>query len=127
MVKELIIDNENGKLQCKHFSHIHMAPPLYAQSSSGRESPFVTRQLFDQVFVIHQPNESVYVQLSDFVRMTMDEITSFYTQQASGIDAPEWKKKFFEKYRQVNDRTEMAIYYYRVIKRVPKNETIHSH
>lgn len=127
MVKELVIDNENGKLNAPCFSHLHMAPPLYANATGSRLMPFVTRELFDQVFVIHQPEESIYVQLTDFVRIPMQDICSFYTQQSSGVEAPEWKRRFFAKYPQTNDRTEMAIYYYRVIKRVHKNETIHSH
>lgn len=118
--KPLAIENENNKLACDHFIQINLAPPPPEVQPDGSVKAYITTKTFEQVFVIDQPTEKLYVLLVDLFRLFFSEISSAHTFQASGLSVFDWIDKFREKYPKVTDSTPMAIYFYQVIHREKK-------
>ncbi len=110
--KKLVIENENNKLQQKKFTQIHFAPPRAGFNKQGIYRGTFIEADFDQVFVITDAGQQIFVKLIDFTRIRFADILNSYTQDCSGRDAYSWKFDFMTKYPKTTNDTEMAIYYY---------------
>ncbi len=110
--KKLVIKNENNKLQQKEFIQIHFAPPRAAFNNQGLYRGTFIESDFNQVFVITDNDQQIFVKLIDFTRIKFSEILNSYTQKCSGRDAYSWKFDFMTRFPKTTNETEMAIYYY---------------
>lgn len=110
--RQLAIANENNKLQQDEFIQIHFAPPRACFNKAGVYRGTFIEEDFNQVFVITDKDEQIFVKLKDFTRIKFCEITNYYSQLCSGCNAYTWKVDFMTRYPKTTNETEMAIYEY---------------
>lgn len=110
--KKLDIKNENNKLQQQRFTQIHFAPPRACFNKNGIYRGTFIEADFNQVFVITDNDQQVFVMLKDFTRIKFKDIINSYTQDCSGRDAYSWKVEFMNRFPKTTNETEMAIYFY---------------
>ena len=110
--QQLAVENSNNILGCDGFVQVHFAPPVAGLNKEGIFIAPITEESFNKIYVIKRGEESVFVRLDSFVRLKFWQISSIYTIPGYGIESHLWKQKFKERYAEVSDDTDMAVYCY---------------
>ena len=110
--RPLQLENINNKFSCRFINQIHFAPRRAHWNKQGIYRGDLIEKDFEQIFLINNNGEKVFVQLREVWEISFKALKSIYTLSVDGVDAYTFKYNFMTKYPATTNETQMAIYLY---------------
>lgn len=100
--------NYNGKMACRRFLHIDLAPARRITETEMNEKQFLVKTDDGS----HQP---ITVRMIDLSRLRVHDLNNTYTSLSHGMDKEEYLQHLKANRKNITPDTELGIYFYEQI------------